>query len=152
MSPPLQALESVSAILLIPSLSAVLLAVLPGYWIAARLNVAASLITFLFALQLLGQRPAPGGYRFVDDLNIVFVVLATFVGFTTSAFSASYIAHELESGRLTRRYLRFYHAMYQTLMFAMKPGAGRQQYRPDVGCHRIGDANDRGDGRHPSHA
>jgi hydrogenase-4 component F len=121
MSPPLQALglEPVSAILLIPCLSAVLLAVLPGYWIAARLNVAASLVTFLFALQLLGQRPAPGGYLFVDDLNIVFVVLATFVGFTTSAFSASYIAYELESGRLTRRYLRFYHAMYQTLMFAM---------------------------------
>jgi hydrogenase-4 component F len=121
MSPPLQALglEPVSAILLIPCVSAVLLAVLPGYWIAARLNVAASLVTFLFALQLLGQRPAPGGYLFVDDLNIVFVVLATFVGFTTSAFSASYIAYELESGRLTRRYLRFYHAMYQTLMFAM---------------------------------
>jgi hydrogenase-4 component F len=59
------------------------------------------------------------GYLFVDDLNIVFVVLGTFVGFTTSAFSASYIAHELEIGRLTPRYLRFYHAMYQMLMFAM---------------------------------
>jgi len=55
----------------------------------------------------------------VDDLNVVFVVLATFVGFTTSAFSASYIAYELENGRLTQRYLRFYHAMYQMLMFAM---------------------------------
>jgi hydrogenase-4 component F len=120
MSAPLQALglEPVSTILLVPCLSALLLAVLPGYWIAARLNVAASLVTFLVALQLLGQRPAAGGYLFVDDLNVVFVVLATFV-FTTSAFSASYIAHELESGRLTQRYLRFYHAMYQTLMFAM---------------------------------
>jgi hydrogenase-4 component F len=28
----------------------------------------------------------------VDDLNIVFIVLNTFVGFTTSVFSASYIA------------------------------------------------------------
>src|SRR5207237_235129 len=42
--------------------------------------------------------------------------------FTTSAFSASYIGHELEIGRLTPRYLRFYHAMYQTLMFAMNLG------------------------------
>src|SRR5262249_57544479 len=65
------------------------------------------------------QGPVEGGYLFVDDLNVVFVVLATFVGFTTSAFSASYIAHELEIGRLTARYLRFYHTMYQTLMFAM---------------------------------
>ena len=40
-------------------------------------------------------------------------MLNTFVGFTTSVFSASYIAHEVEIGRLTPRYLRFYHAMYQ---------------------------------------
>ena len=46
-------------------------------------------------------------------------MLTTFVGFTTSVFSASYIAHELEIGRLTPTYLRFYHAMYQMLMFAM---------------------------------
>jgi hydrogenase-4 component F len=34
-------------------------------------------------------------------------------------FSASYIAHELETGRLTPSSVRFYHAMYQVLMFAM---------------------------------
>jgi hydrogenase-4 component F len=34
-------------------------------------------------------------------------------------FSASYIGHELEIGRLTPVFLRFYHAMYQVLMFAM---------------------------------
>jgi hydrogenase-4 component F len=37
----------------------------------------------------------------------------------TSVFSATYIAHELETGHLTPAYLRFYHAMYQMLMFAM---------------------------------
>jgi hydrogenase-4 component F len=47
------------------------------------------------------------------------VVLNTFVGFTTAVFSASYIGHELATGRLTPAYLRFYHAMYQVLMFAM---------------------------------
>ena len=46
-------------------------------------------------------------------------MLTTFVGFTTSAFSASYIEYELETGRLTPAFLRFYHAMYQVLMFAM---------------------------------
>ena len=46
-------------------------------------------------------------------------MLTTFVGFTTSVFSASYIGHELEIGRLTPASLRFYHAMYQVLMFAM---------------------------------
>ena len=49
----------------------------------------------------------------------MFIALNTFVAFTTSVFSASYIGHELETGRLTPVYLRFYHAMYQALMFAM---------------------------------
>ena len=66
-----------------------------------------------------GRTSPPGPYVLIDDLNIVFIVLNTFVGFTTSIFSASYIAHELESERLTPVYLRFYHAMYQTMMFGM---------------------------------
>ena len=115
-------LEPVTAVLVIPGVSAFLLAALPGYRVTARLNVLATFLTFLAALLLLVERPAATGYLFVDDLNVVFVVLGTFVGFTTSAFSASYIAHELEIGRLTPAYLRFYHAMYQALMFAMNLG------------------------------
>src|SRR5450432_1697604 len=110
----------VVAVLLIPIGSAALLAALPRYRLTARLNVVASLATFLSALSLLViERPQPGPYVLVDDLNIVFIVLNTFVGFTTSIFSASYIAHELETERLTPVYLRFYHAMYQTMMFGM---------------------------------
>jgi hydrogenase-4 component F len=112
-------LEPVTLILAIPFVAAIGLAMLPGYWLASRLNVLASLATFVAAVVLLFQRPAPTSFLLVDDLNVVFVVLGTFVGFTTSAFSASYIAHELEIGRLTPRYLRFYHAMYQTLSFGM---------------------------------
>ena len=87
---------------------------------SARLKIVASLATFLSALSLFViERPQPGTYVLIDDLNIVFIVLNTFVGFTASIFSASYIAHELETGRLTPVYLRFYHAMYQTMMFGM---------------------------------
>jgi hydrogenase-4 component F len=111
---------AIRAVLLVPICSAALLAALPGYRLTARLNGVASLTTFAAALALLAAgRPEPGPYLLVDDLNIVFVVLGTFVGFTTSLFSASYIQHELDSGRLTQGYLRFYHAMYQALMFAM---------------------------------
>ena len=113
--------EPVTAILVIPGVAA-LLALLPGYKLTARLNVFATFLTFLAALSLLVVRPANGTYLFVDDLNVVFVVLGTFVGFTTSAFSASYIEHEIEIGRLTPAHLRFYHAMYQALMFAMNLG------------------------------
>jgi hydrogenase-4 component F len=107
------------AVLLVPATAAVVLALLPSYRLGAGVNVAAALVTFGAGLTLLEQRPAPGQFLLVDDLNVFLIVLNTFVGFTTSVFSASYIAHELETGRLTPGYLRFYHAMYQTLMFAM---------------------------------
>ncbi len=107
-------------VILIPLAAAALLALLPGYRLTARLNVAATFLTLLAALALLvAPHPAPGAYLLVDDLNVVFIALNTFVGFTTSVFSASYVGHELETGRLTPAYLRFYHAMYQLLMGAM---------------------------------
>src|SRR3954453_19192844 len=103
----LPSFDPVAAILLIPIGSAALLAALPSYRLTARLNVVASLATFLSALSLfVVERPQPGLYVLVDDLNIVFIVLNTFVGFTTSIFSASYIAHELDSERLTPVFLR----------------------------------------------
>ena len=112
--------DAVAAVLLLPLAGAALLAVLPGYRLTARLNVLVSGLTLAAALALvLDDRPEPGTYLLVDDLNIVFIVLNTFVGFTTSVFSASYIGHELETGRLTPTYLRFYHAMYQVMMFGM---------------------------------
>jgi hydrogenase-4 component F len=113
-------LDLVSAVLLVPLASAILLALLPRYRVTARLNILAAFVTLSAALSLVFvERPAPGRYLLVDDLNIVFIALNTSVGFTTSAFSASYLGHELATGRLTPTHLRFYHAMYQLLMFAM---------------------------------
>ncbi len=111
--------NGVALVLAIPAMAAALLAVLPGYRLSARLNMLACFLTLLAALSLFAGHAPPGTYFLVDDLNIVFIVLNTFVGFTTSVFSASYIGHELETGRLTPNYLRFYHAMYQVMMFGM---------------------------------
>jgi len=108
-----------AAILVIPALGAGVLALLPDDRVSARLNASVSFLTLACALVLLVERPAPGPFLIVDDLNVVFIVLSTLVGFTTSVFSGSYIAHELETGHLTPAYLRFYHAMYQVLMFGM---------------------------------
>src|SRR5947209_20292748 len=105
--------DAVAAVLVGPLAAAAVLALLPGYRLSARLNVVAALLTFLAALSLFFGRPPAGPYLLVDDLNNVFIVLTTFVGFTTSVFSATYIGHELDIGRLTPRFLRFYHAMYQ---------------------------------------
>jgi hydrogenase-4 component F len=111
--------NGIALILGIPFACAVLLLFIPSHRLSARLNAASALLTLLAALSLLAHRPAPGPYLLVDELNIVFIVLNTFVGFTTSVFSASYIAHELEIKRLTPAHLRFYHAMYQILLFSM---------------------------------
>jgi hydrogenase-4 component F len=113
------AFDAVTAVLGIPLGAAALLAFIPAYRVSARLNCVAASLTLVAALSLFFARPAAGHYLFVDDLNIVFIALSAFVGFTTSVFSAGYVGHELATGRLTPRYLRFYHAMYQILMFAM---------------------------------
>ncbi|MBV5264607.1 hydrogenase 4 subunit F [Pinisolibacter aquiterrae] len=111
--------NNVYLILFLPPATAVVLMMLPGYLLSARLNMASSFLTFLAAVSLFVAKPASGNYLLVDDLNIVFVVLNTFVAFTTSVFSASYIAHELETGHLSELHLRFYHTLYQVLLGAM---------------------------------
>ena len=112
-------IDALEGVLLIPALSAGLLAALPGYRLTSRLNMLAAFLTFLTAASLFVVEPESGRYLLVDDLNKVFIVLTAFVAFTTSGFSASYIGHEIETGRLKPNHVRFYHAMYQVLMFAM---------------------------------
>lgn len=114
------AISTVYLMLAVPLISAVVLAALPWHRASSVLNAAASLLTLVMATSLLfGTRPAPTNFIFIDDLNVSLIVLTSLVAFTTSWFSASYIAHEVEIGRLTPLSLRFYHAMYQVLTAAM---------------------------------
>ena len=112
-------LMAMTTLLVIPASAGLLLAGLSGYRLSARLNVGAALASLLAAVMLFWARPEGNLYLRVDDFNIYLIVLNNLVSFTTSVFSASYIAHELETGRLTPAYLRFYHATYQALIFAM---------------------------------
>jgi hydrogenase-4 component F len=112
-------IDALVLVLAIPAFAAAVLALTPGYRISAGLNVLASLAGLLVAASMAFVRPAGGAYLRVDDLSVVFIVLSGLVGFTTSVFSWSYIGHEIETGKLTPARLRFYHAMYQVLMFAM---------------------------------
>src|SRR6476660_4701098 len=106
----------VTFLFLIPALAAVVIALLPGSKLSAYVNAGASFLTFLAALSLLwAERPAPGAYVLVDEFNTIFVVLITFVAFTTSVFSTTYVEYELETGRVTPAFLKLYHALYQAL-------------------------------------
>jgi len=111
--------DPVALLLAIPAVAAVLIALLPGSKASATLNAGASSLTFLAALSLLFvERPAPGAYLLVDEFSTIFLVLINFVSFTTSVFSATYVAHEVETGRVTPGFLRLYHALYQALTLA----------------------------------
>lgn len=106
-------------LVIVPAAAIPVLAVVANYRLSAALNITACALTLLVALSL----PFLPGMRsdlfIIDDFNIFLLVLTTFVGFTTSVYSASYIGHELETGRLTPVLLRFYHAMYQAMLGAM---------------------------------
>ena len=59
-------------VLMVPALAAPLLALLPGYRLSARVNIAASFFTLLAALSLFASPHAgPSPYILVDELNIV---------------------------------------------------------------------------------
>src|SRR5262249_27495956 len=107
------------ALLWIPAIAVPLLATIPDYRLGARLNVAASGLTFAAGASLLFVPRLRTDILIIDDFNIFLVTITTFVAFTTSIFSASYIGHEIETGRLTPAFLRFYHALYQAMIGAM---------------------------------
>jgi hydrogenase-4 component F len=106
----------VTFLFLIPALAAAVISLMPGSKLSAYVNAGASFLTFLAGLSLLWvESPAPGAYVLVDEFNTIFVVLITFVAFTTSVFSATYVEYELETGRVTPAFLKLYHALYQAL-------------------------------------
>ncbi|AWK89166.1 hydrogenase 4 subunit F [Azospirillum thermophilum] len=112
-------MTALTVIVATPLLSAALLALVPGWRISAWINVACCAVTFAASLALFGAEPSAGAYFIVDSFNITLIALTAFVGLTTSVFSAGYIGHEVETGRLTPLKLRFYHAMYQAFLFTM---------------------------------
>jgi hydrogenase-4 component F len=94
----------------IPAAAVLVLVLLPTYRLAAPMNVLASFGNLLAGLSLFSTPHFTDNIFIVDDFNIYLIVLNTFVGFTTSVFSATYIGHELGTGRLTLPLMRFYHA------------------------------------------
>jgi hydrogenase-4 component F len=112
-------MTSVALVIGIPFVSAAALVFVPGYRASAAGNVLAMLATFLAGVSLLFVDAGASSYVIVDDMNILFIILNTLVGFTASVFSASYIGHEIETGKLTPLFVRFYHAMFLGMMGSM---------------------------------
>lgn len=92
---------------------------------APEINIAGSTATFVASLFLAadvyynGRIIAGREFFFVDEFNVYLAVLTAFVSMTTAAFSRPYMRHEQQRGRLGKVAMRFYHAMFQTFIFAM---------------------------------
>lgn len=112
-------IDAAHAVFLVPLGASVILSLIPGYRLAAHGNVVASFATLCVGLLLLITPRPTTSYIIIDDLNIFFIILNTFVAFTTSLFSASYIDHEIKAGHLPPLFVRFYHAMFQGMMGSM---------------------------------
>ena len=112
-------IEAYQLVVLLPCAAALLLVALPSYRLGAVVNVIAAAATLAVGGWLVASDRIVGEYAIVDEFNIVFIVINTLVGFTTALFSASYIGHEIESGRLSPAFVRFYHAMFQAMMASM---------------------------------
>lgn len=108
-----------------PLVAVVILAVLGDKDYAPELNIAGSAATFGagigLAVEVIHNGPmlAGGNFFFVDAFNVYLSVLTSFVSMTTAIFSRKYMRHEREAGRIGRRGMRFYHAMFQLFIFAM---------------------------------
>ncbi len=86
-----------------------------------RFNAICLLATIWLAINVLDQNTilSSGKAFLIDPFNVYLIVLTAFVGLTTSIFSAPYMAHEKDLGKLTDNRLKLYYSMYQGFMLAM---------------------------------
>lgn len=107
-------------ILGVPLIGAIILALLPWWRVEIWTNLVVSTATFAGAIQLLHHTPETNLLLFVDDFNSFFLILTTFIGLTTSVYSAAYVDREKKYGNDSRSQLRFYyHPLYQAFVFTM---------------------------------
>lgn len=114
-------------LLIIPILATLILAVTGARRISAYLNMACSFITFCVAI-IAGVHsfihpslPVANQYHwfYLDSLSIFLLILTTFISFTTSWFSISFLQEDIVQRKLSRRSLRFYHSFYQFFIFTL---------------------------------
>ncbi len=112
-------------LLLLPLAGVVFFALFGHHPRVGRINIKFNAFALLMSLWLAldvhqsGTLISSGKYFLVDSFNVYLIVLTAFVGLTTSIFSAPYMRHEQQIGKLTNKRLKLYYSMYQGFMFAM---------------------------------
>lgn len=106
-----------------PLVGALLLPLLRSLSWAGWLNILVSAATLGAAVSLAVEVAVQGGVAHsvlrVDAFNVYLLVLTAFVGLTTAVFSRPYMRYVCDSGWVSGRGMRLYHAMFQAFMFTM---------------------------------
>lgn len=102
------------AIVFLPWIGAAALAAVPRLRHATVANIAVSALTFALAIMLASLPFEQQGWTRTDALNLPFILVASFVGLTTSVFSAA----TLDQEGFDHWRIRAYHAAYQVFMGA----------------------------------
>ena len=116
---------AVYLLLLVPLVGMLFLSFVHESHQAGRVNVRFNAVALVAALWLAGAVLLDGPMLsankmlYIDSFNVYLIALTAFVGLTTSIFSGPYMAHEQEKGRVGKKRLRLYYAMYQGFMLAM---------------------------------
>ncbi len=115
----------IAAVLGVPLLGGLLLALAGHKRWAPELNAVMSFSTFCASAVLTARVVADGPILaleeqfFVDPFNVFLVALTAFVAFTTALFSRPYMRIEQHHGRVNAARLRLYHSAYQLFTFTM---------------------------------
>ncbi|MBV6342405.1 hydrogenase 4 subunit F [Candidatus Magnetobacterium casense] len=116
---------SLVVLLCLPLFAAGVLAVVRERRLAAEINVAASVVTFLAGMWLAWDVHVKGPVLVADELlfadafSVYLELITTFVGMTTSVFSRRYMTVEQQHGALGPQRMRYYHTLFQLFIATM---------------------------------
>jgi hydrogenase-4 component F len=89
--------------------------------INAALTIASFIASIFLGLNFIQHGPLLSLQQqfYIDAFNLLSIVLTTFITAITALFSKNYMWHNVETGRISKNYLRLYHVMYQAFAFMM---------------------------------
>jgi len=116
-------MNAITLTLLSPVIAAVVLSGIRNLNTGSQFNVVFCVLTFLATVALGWQVAHDGSVTYwhfrIDAFNVYLIVLTSFVGMTTSVFSAPYMQFITKNGLTSINGMRLYHTMYQVFMLTM---------------------------------
>jgi hydrogenase-4 component F len=82
-------------------------------------SIATLLLALFIGLDVINNGPIQYGLWYVDELSVFMLGIVTFLGCMATAYSISYIGHDLDIHEITHSQLRQYYLLLQLFLFSM---------------------------------